>query len=509
MLYNTNYSALLLGCIMKDTNLLFNPSYPLARSDFEPEPMHRIIFSAIIKLAEAGAGTITEIELDNFVQNYPEKYEILQDGNFLEFVNVVKELASSESYDLYYNTVRKFSLLRDLKARKYDISKYFDEMLDETEENAKLNKFTIQEILDDIEFSQAKLRNKYDVNYTRDEMWAGEDTASLLEEFKQKPAFGSFLQSPYQTQLFQGWCRGHLLLRSAPSGVGKSRMGVGDLCNVSANEMWNEDVKDFVVNDNYQGPGFYIHTEQKTREEVNPMFLACISGVPYRNITNGLCTAEQEKRVLKAGEILLNSQIKISDMPDFTKASVKRKIKEMVDGYGCTYGNFDYVQLQGALAHEYKEKTNMPVREDLVLKDFVTDLKTWAEEFNVGIMSATQLNDNWKTSEFPDESCLSGAKSMKNKLDGGTIVLPVKERMKEFKKIEPFLHKKGICQNNLKPNIIEYMYKGRYSLYGDQKIKIWSNFDKSTFRRVDFFVTDAEDNFVKIKKAVLGEKETD
>ena len=504
MLYHQNYAALLLGCLMQNTTLLFNPSYPLARSDFDPEPMHRIIFGAIVKLAEAGAGTISEVEIDNFVKDYPDRYETLQDGNFMEFVNVVKELASLDTYELYYTTIRKFALLRELKANGYSITKYFDEMLDETEQNANLNKWSMQEILDDIELGQAKLRNKYDVNYVRDEMLAGEDTASLLDEFEERPAFGAFLQSPYLTQLYQGWCQGHLLLRSAPSGVGKSRMSVGDLCMVCAKELWDEANQEFIPNPNYQGPGFFIHTEMKTRKEINPMFLACISGVEYRTITNGLATPDEKNRILKAGDILLDSRIMLSDMPDFNKASVKRKIKELVEKEGCLYGVFDYVQLQSALASEYKETTNMPVREDLVLKDFVTDMKTWAEEFNVGILSGTQLNDNWKTASFPDEGCLSGAKSMKNKIDAGSIVLNTKERPKELKRIEPYLRKKGIgAESTLKPNVIEYMYKGRYSTFGDQKVKVWSHFDKGTFRRTDFFVTDANDQFIKVKKPIM------
>ena len=65
MLYNINYGALLLGCLMNNTQLLFNPSYPLTKADFDPEPVHRIIFAATCKLAEGGAGSVSEVEIDN------------------------------------------------------------------------------------------------------------------------------------------------------------------------------------------------------------------------------------------------------------------------------------------------------------------------------------------------------------------------------------------------------------------------------------------------------------
>ena len=92
MLYNINYGALLLGCLMNNTQLLFNPSYPLTKADFDPEPVHRIIFVATCKLAEGGAGSVSEVEIDNYVKDYPAQYEILTDSKFLEFVPTVKEL---------------------------------------------------------------------------------------------------------------------------------------------------------------------------------------------------------------------------------------------------------------------------------------------------------------------------------------------------------------------------------------------------------------------------------
>lgn len=491
---------------MKNTELLFNPSFPLSKKDFEPVPLHYVIFVSVLNLAKTGVMEVQAEEIDNFCQAHPAQLEILNDGNFMEFIDTVKELSNVSNYEHYYNIVRKYSLLRDLKERGFDTTKYYDELQDEQEELAKLEKWTIQDILDDIDLNSNDLRNKFDTNYVRDEMWAGEDTEGLLELFEQDPAFGAYLQSPYLTTLYQGWCRGHLLLRSAASGVGKSRMSVGDLCNISALQMWDDNAQDFIGNRNYQGPSFFIHTEMKTREEINPLFLACISGVEYRDITNGRLTPEQRKRVLKAGEILIDSQIKISDMPDFTSQSIDRKIKEMVDRYGASYGVFDYVQLQSCLAGEYKSRTSVPPREDLVLKSLVTDLKSMAEKYNVGILSMTQLNDSWKTADFPDEGCLSGSKSMKTKLDAGSIVLSTKERPKEFKRVEPFIRKRGFGSDiQIVPNVIEYIYKARYGLLADQKVKVWSYFDRGTMRRTDLFCTDNNDEFVKVQKTMIGD----
>ena len=388
---------MLLGCLMNNTQLLFNPSYPLTKADFDPEPVHRIIFVATCKLAEAGAGSVSEVEIDNYVKDYPAQYEILNDSNFLDFVPTVKELCSPESFELYYTTLRKFSLLRELKEDGYNIADYYDEMLDETEQMAKLNKWTIGEILTDIEFKSAKLRTKYDVKYVRNEIKAGENVAERLEAFKEQPSFGALFQSGYLSTIWNGWCRGHLGLRGAPSGVGKSRLAVADLTKVGAKEIWCPKVNDFIVNDNYQSPTLFVATEQDIETEVEPMFWSAVSGVEYRSIKNGLCTPDEEKRVIKAGEIIADSNLHITSMPNFNTKSLTRKIKEMVECEGIGYCVFDYMEQQGDISQEYREVVGSAGRQDQVLLYLATELKTMAEDMNVGILTSQQVANQQKT----------------------------------------------------------------------------------------------------------------
>ena len=495
MLYSSNYSALLLGCLMNNTQLLFNPSYPLTKTDFDPEPVHRIIFIATCKLAEAGAGNVSEVEIDNYVKGYPAQYETLNDSNFLDFVPTVKELCSPESFELYYTTLRKFSLLRELKEDGYNIADYYDEMLNETEQMAKLNKWTIGEILTDIEFKSAKLRTKYDVKYVRNEIKAGENVAERLAGFKEQPSFGALFQSGYLSTIWNGWCRGHLGLRGGGSGTGKSRLGVADLAKVGAKELWSDEVGDFIVNDNYQSPTLFIATEQDIETEVEPMFWSAVSGVEYRSIKNGLCTPEEEKRVIKAGGIISESNLHITSIPNFNTKALKRKIKEMVECENIGYCVFDYMEQQGDISQEYREVVGSAGRQDQVLLYLATELKTMAEDMNVGILTSQQLNDTWKALSFVDETALAGGKSTKNKIDFGSIIIPTSYLRKDMKQIEPYLKRNGVSSNRqLMPNICEFIIKSRYGIYGDKRLKLWSYFDRGTFQRHDYFVTDDENN---------------
>lgn len=644
MLYNLNIASMLLGCLLKKPSLLELPQYPLTSNDFEPVVFHKLMFTVIYKLAKQGIQEATEIEVENIVKNHPSTLEVFQDNNFMDFIYTSKELCIPENFEYYYTTIKKFSLLRDLQTQGFDITEFYDELEDEESQNANLEKISIQDILNTIEYKSIELRSKYDIKYVRDEIVAGENTEKLIEAFEEVPAFGAFLSSPYVTQLFMGWCPGHLIMDSSPSGVGKAltnsmmipmadgtwkyvrdvevgdylldrqgnptkvlgvfpqgkrqvwdfiledgrsclcsadhlwqtksdiyttqdiynnmkkhdfyipnsplyyeyfkhkwakiktitpldwfedmtcflvdnpehlflcndyivthntRISVADLCGVSVDTLWDDEANDFVPNLNYQGPGLFIHTELATYTEINPMFLACVSGVEVKHITMGNLTKEEKNRVLKAGEILQDNGLVLCDMADFTMKNIDRKIKESVEDYGMKYMVFDYVQLNSSITFEYRKNTAVQSREDLVLKYITTELKDMAEKYGIGIKTSSQLNGQEKLLDFPDESCLAGGKSQKNKLDCGSITLPVKDRQKEYKRVDPYIKKVGIKAKDNRPNLITYIYKSRFGEYADQKIKVWRYFDRGRFRNKDFICTDQYDNLIRIPKPVL------
>lgn len=506
MLYNENFASMLLGCLFKQPQLLTMPSYPLCKKDFSANKFHQVMYLGIVRLANMGCQEITPVEMDNILQSHPASAEIANDNNYMEFIETTKLLSIIENYEGYYNAVRKFALLRDLKDNGIDIKEFYDELQDENEQAAKLEKLTIQDILNVVELKGIKLRSKYDTKYVRTEMVAGEGTQELIEEFEQVPAFGAFLCSPYLTQLYMGWCRSHLIMESSGSGVGKTRMSIADLCGVAVDRYWDDNAQDFVDNSNYQGPGLFIHTELTSRSEINPMFLACISGVDVKHITQGVLTQEEKLRVLKAGEILQINNMHIVDMADFTCQSIDRKIKECVESYGMQYCVFDYVQLNSAVTQEYRQNTEAQAREDLILRNITLELKDMAQKYLVAIKTMTQLNGVEKTLDFPDESCLSGGKSQRNKLDAACITLPVKDRIKEFKRIEPYLKRKGFgADSRIEPNVVSYVYKSRFGQWADQKIKVWRYFDRARFRNIDLFCTNQYDEIVNIPRPILEE----
>lgn len=482
---------------MKQPSLLTLPQFPLSKQDFSCEQFHKVLYVAINNLVHEGAQEITEIEIENIVKNHPVSMEILQDNNYLDFIANVKELCVLENYGLYYNTVRKLSLLREMQEDGFDIKEFYDELQDEAGQVANLEKWSIQDILNRIETKGAQLRNRYDVKYVRNEIQAGLDTQAKIDAFKERPSFGACFQSGYLSTIWNGWSRGHLILRAGASSSGKSRCSVADLCSVGMLEMWDEDEQDFVPNANYQSPTLFIATEQDIETEVEPMFWASVACVEYRKIINGTMTPEEERRVVKAGEIIKKSGLTISSMPNFTNQSIYRKLKERVELDGIAYAVFDYLEVQSDLSAEFKMNSAVSPRQDLVLLNATSELKCYCEDLNIGLLFGAQLQDGWKEAKFIDESYLSGSKAMKNKIDAGSIIVPTTYLKKDMKILDSYFNRRGFGENRTKlPNICETLFKGRYSIYGDRRLKIWTYFDRGTFRRHDFFITD-DDNEIQ------------
>ena len=61
-----------------------------------------------------------------------------------------------------------------MKSNGHNITDYYDEALSEESQTEKLNQYTIQDILNEVELNANSYRNKYDTTFTRAEMWAGD-----------------------------------------------------------------------------------------------------------------------------------------------------------------------------------------------------------------------------------------------------------------------------------------------------------------------------------------------
>lgn len=499
MLYSDSAGCFLIGCLCNQPHLIRSGKYPLTREDFKPNLLHEHLYAVISNLAYKGLEEITEIEIDQFIQPYETTKDIIYDKDGLEFIQTVKQQALSGNIDLYYPVIRKFSLLRSARDKGMDITEIYDENKDKESQLANFNKYSIVDLINYFDNRVIELKKEYNANTVRKEMWLGDNFVKVLTTLKESPAMGAGLCSPYETAIFRGWQRGHLLMRSAPSSGGKTTRAIGDLCNVSIPYLWNSEQQAFVKNQNYQGKGFYIHTESDQEYEIQPKFMSYICDIPYHVILDGSFTPQEEKRMIEAVEMMEHS-IMLIDMPNFTIPLLRDTIKEMAITEHCCYGVFDYIQDNGIAGKTYKNETGTALRQDMVLLAIATDLKACAEDFNVGILTMSQLNGNEKINSIIDEACLSGSKAMKNKLDGGMICLSPTSG--ELEQTATLAVKRGKFGESPRPNQVTHIYKGRYNKYSPN-LKLFQHLDFATGRVYDMYVTDANNAPVHVDKVYV------
>lgn len=511
-LYSVNASNFLLSSLLNNTNFLYDKSYPLEKDDFKPNLSQRITYITICQLADRGCTSIDPKEFVTYLEEgYEEQLNALKedisDGDVISYINTLKQLDNEKSYGYWYNEVRKRSLLREYRDEGFDIKDFWDEDKSEEKNIVKLNKYSILDIVKYYDKIQNAKRQKFVVEENVRQIQAGVGFEDIKEMFKDTPYFGACMVSPYQTTLFRGWVKGQLLMNSAPSGQGKSIRAVGELCNVCANELWDDEKQDFVPNPNKQGAGLYINTEMDLETELTPCFVAFISNVSRADIMDGKYKSkEEEERVDRAIKILQESKIFLVDDPNFTIRSIEDKIKFYKEQYDIQYMVFDYIQDNGVVGKEMKT-THEVVARDTIMLNMANQLKVFARQYDIGVYTMSQLNGNEKTAEVIDEACLSGGRAVKNKLDAGCISLyPSK---KEFKFTEGLLmhwksenHRGAFCDDDFKPNIVLHNYKVRFSKYG-VGIKLYQYLDKSTGRCIDMYCTNMYDEPINIKKTMI------
>lgn len=503
MLYDHNAASIVLGAIFNNPSLCINDKYPLNKIDFydksikEGERSHQILFVASQQLALMGVLEINGVDIGEFMKSYPDQLDCLEENQYLDFVDFAKELGGDNNFEYYYKIVRKFSLLRECKKNGFDISDLYDE------DESNIDAISLEDITNYFEGKLAKISKKFNTTKRLVEYRAGENFLENKERFKEAPMIGNSFQSPYFNAIFRGLYG--LILRSGNSSSGKTTLSVGDLCKTSALEYWDSEQECWVKNKSRCGPGLFINSEMDLETELDPIFIAWISNVPRSHILDGKYEPGEEERVERAAEILIESEIFLVDNPDFTIHSLTSTIADYAINYGVKTVCFDYVSSNVFIQSEVSSKSKVTQREDMILLALTDALKQISRKYNVQILSGTQLNARDNEINGVNESLLMGGKGQVRKCDSCMIMLPPTK--KELELTETYIRKKGFGEH-LKPNSVSHIVKGRASKY-PKYIKVFQHIDLGTGRSYDLFVTDRDNNLIKVDKLYIEVKEND
>ncbi len=195
----------------------------IRKDDFDLR-IAKIVFSTIKQLMENGAESLTPFEIDTEIEKHEGTYNLYKQDGGLEYVQNCYEYSASENFKVYYERLKKFSLLRILKKNNYDISRYYGENLTIREENEAIQNLdddSVEEILDNVEAKFTEIRSNFIMGEKKD----GDISFGLremIEGFSSTPDIGPAISGSIFNTAIRGARPGIFLLRSCATNVGKA-----------------------------------------------------------------------------------------------------------------------------------------------------------------------------------------------------------------------------------------------------------------------------------------------
>lgn len=468
---------------MKKPSLLSEKDkYNLQPSDFESR-FERYIFIAILNSYTNGAQTLSEIDIDNYLMEHKDQYLLFQQNNGISYLQDALDMSTPENFEYYYNRIKKFNCLKDLKKSGFDISEFYEENElnpRQFEINQRFETLKPKDIFDGLKRRIYKVEGEYvegDASITTD-ISVGID--ELLEKLKNSPDAGARFQGKYFNTVTRGARKGKYYIVSFPSGGGKTRLLLGEACYLAFPMRYSWETMEWKITGNAEKT-LFIATEQ-AKEEIQTMVVAYLTGINEDVILYGHFTKEQQTIIDQAKEVIkkYKNNLMIVQIPMPSVEIVKSVIRQNCIVNDIKNVFFDYIFSNPALLNEFRD---LRIREDVALLMLSTALKDLAVEQDVFMMSATQLNSSQDTNEkgIKNQNSIRGSKSIVDKADIAMIGGLVPDDQRD--QIAPYVAKYGM------PTQVYDVYKVRRGKWTN--LKIWSNVDLGTCRRSDVFVTDS------------------
>lgn len=414
--YVDNTSILqVIACIFLNPNLLsFNDKYTFSEEDF-PDEFHKVVFGSIYNLYDLGAKQITIANIVDYLSTRPKSEAVFHQNKGEEWLLKIKEAALPEAFDYYYSRLKKMTLLRAYDNFGIDVSFIYDvdNILDSKKKQLQedfLDNSSLETIAEKIDNRIEEIKLQYVDNSDVESCQAGDGIMQLIQNLKDTPEVGIPMYGSLINTVTRGARLKKLYLRSAPTGVGKSRTMVADACNFACNKIYDETFG-WIKNGTCE-PTLYITTEQEI-EEVQTMMLAFLSNVNEEHIIKGRYEGNEEERVVEAAKILQNSPLYIEELPDFSLKDIENRIKKNIRDNDVRYVTFDYIHTSLKILEEITRRSGgVKLREDNILFMLAIRLKDLCNEYGIFILTSTQLNGDYVDSKTPDQNLLRGAKSI-------------------------------------------------------------------------------------------------
>ena len=474
-----------IGCVYKNPKLFeYNDKYKFHEEDFYDE-FHKIVFGCIYNLWQLGAREITLPAIEDYLTQRPKILALFKENKGEEFILKSAEIANLNTFDYYYNRMKKMSLFRAYEDMGMNLAWLYDpnEILNvkkKQEQEDWLDNASLSDIYNRIndKIDEIKMTFVDDVRECGSQIGDGID--ELIDSFADTPAVGYPLFDMYLSTVARGARLSKFYLRSAATNVGKTRAMIGDACFIGCSQLYDLKENKWKTTGACQST-LFIGTEQEL-EEIQVSAIAFLSGVEEDHITMHEYFVGEWERIEKAKLLLKQSKLFFVCMPDFSLEDIESMVKKYIREHQVQYVFFDYIHSSAKILTEIGGRSAIKgLREDNILFLMSSKLKDIALQHNIFILSSTQLNADYQVSETPDQNLLRGSKAIADRIDLGGIMLEV--RKEDIEKITPFCKQNGLPIPNVKMSI----YKNRGKWKG---IYLWMVTQPGICRYETIFVTD-------------------
>lgn len=495
-----------LAGVYVDPSLLDNESYYFNEEDFSDNDFHATLFGAVYNLHALGAKEITINAIEDYLEQRPKRKAIYVTNKGAEYLAQLRDHVSPNTFQYYYDRMKKFTLLRMYEQRAgMDLSWFYDpdEILDVKKKQAqedRLDNTTLLEIADLIDKKIDDIKLTYVNNCDSEIVQVGQNADLLLEQLKQSPELGYPLYGKYINTITRGARLKKFYLRSAATGVGKTRSMIADACYIGCGAMYDLEKKEW-INTGMPQATLYIATEQSL-DEIQIMMIAFLSAVDSDRISTGDYQEGEWERVMHAAELLRTSKIYFEALPDFSLQDIENTIKKSIRDHDVKYVFHDYIHTSLKILEEITRRSGgVKLREDNILFMLSVKLKDICNQYGIFIMSSTQLNGDYRDAEVYDQNLLRGAKAIADKLDYGAMMLEVTEKDKEA--LQDLCKRGGFDMPDIKMSV----YKNRSNRW--KGILVWCKANRGICRidplfitKYDFSLVEMEDFKISVKKSV-------
>lgn len=470
--------------LMAQPERLDNKEYDLTLDDFV-EKIHKIIFAAIKNLHLNEAVKISPIEVDSYLSNYTDQYRIFNDNEGIDYLQKLEELGEPENFSMHYQRIKKFSFLRECKKVGIDVSDlYDDKVVDLKEEQKRNDKFDSMDLMDmakHIELKMIEIREQFVNNSSVNGGHISENARDIIDSKKGSPNYGAPMASQYLNYILRGSRKKKIYCKHGNTGSGKSRLGMANLAVKTIPVIWDDKTKQWIKT-GANGKGLFISTELDEEESKLP-FLCYIADVEEHRIHDNILTDDESKRLDVAVNILEKSDLWFEEMSDFDIDDIEALIVKYINKHDIDFIEFDYIHMSLKILTSLSGKGIKNLREDQIILLMGIALKNLCNKHNVHVESSTQLNDNQSQNNNRDQSWIRGSKALADKLDGGYIILDIREK---DQKVIDAIYASGVSVPfGLEPNISLNIYKNRGGRF--KMVTVYGHFNRGTLRFIDLF----------------------